>query len=233
MEVVISRESARGCGYRKPAKDGVGIYLMGSGYSEPCERLPYPLLVCPCCGSGIKAARGFTWVQPQLMFAGSPPCAQHQPDYYEFDEHGHQQPDHWTDHNHSRCPMCNPRPEPAGLLWIGGKFYKRPTDFTIEADLMGISRKVAHIPNGFEVGKTAVYLAHRQAKSHTEGEFPNVKIVHTPGIFSAFIPVRVDLVIKDENNIPEKAIRLAEQLGEGNARIVKVIRDTQAPLLEV
>ncbi|MDE8535519.1 hypothetical protein PZC41_14520, partial [Staphylococcus aureus] len=179
MEVTISREQARGCGYRKPGKDGVGIYLMGGSYGEACERLPFPLSHCPCCGAGIKPARGFTWVNGATMFAGSPQCQPH---------------DH-TDHHHEVCMMCNPPKEPSGLLWVGGKFYKRTQDFMLEADRMGISRKVAHIPTGLVVGKTVIYLAHREAISHTEGEFPNIEITHQAGVFSAFIPTRVDLVI--------------------------------------
>lgn len=68
MEVTISTEQARGCGYRKPAKDGVGIYLVGDGLGAPCGLLPVPLGVCPCCGGGIKQTRGWTWITPQSLF---------------------------------------------------------------------------------------------------------------------------------------------------------------------
>lgn len=48
-----------------------------------------------------------------------------------------------------------------------------------------------------------------------------------PGIFSAFRPRGIDLVIADANNVPEKAERLAERIGDG-ARLVKVVRDVDA-----
>ena len=44
-----------------------------------------------------------------------------------------------------------------------------------------------------------------------------------------FKPHGIDLVIKDENDVPEKATKLAEKIGDG-ARIVKVVRDIDAQM---
>src|SRR5580692_11623011 len=111
-------EPKRGCGYRKVG----GLYLVGGGIGIPCDRLPFELTVCSCCGQGIKQARGWTWIDVAKFFQGEhklilPPvpvpgvnpiltnckCV-------EF------------------CPLCK-APETmgrAGLLWIGEKFYKTP-----------------------------------------------------------------------------------------------------------
>ncbi|GAI07705.1 unnamed protein product [marine sediment metagenome] len=53
-------EERRGCGFRKVG----GMYLCGEYISSPCDRMPFPLTVCPVCGQGIKVSRGFTEVNP-------------------------------------------------------------------------------------------------------------------------------------------------------------------------
>lgn len=216
MEVVISYEEIRECGYRKPAKDGVGIYLRGPGRFEDCERLPFILDTCPCCGAGFVPARGFTWINPMSLFDPyvEPRCTA---------TLSHEQDKH---HDHERCWLCNPEllGSKAGLIWIGEKFYKTPDDFAREANKMGISRKIAAIPNGFEVGTHAIFLAHKKVlKSIVDG-----KEVWKPGVFMAFKPSYIDLVIDDPNRIPDKAIELAKRLGEDKCRLVKVIPEANA-----
>lgn len=150
-DVVISTEHARGCGYRKPAKDGVGIYLVGDGLGEPCGLLPYPLEVCPCCGGGIKATRGWTWVTPQLLFGKGDvlskiagverDCALSRklrvvgPNAAPTGDVGC-----------PRCPVGSPPPGLHGLLWIGEAFYATPDDFSREAQAQGVSRKIKAVP---------------------------------------------------------------------------------------
>lgn len=90
---------------------------------------------------------------------------------------------------------------------------------------MGISRKIKAVPNGFELGVTIVYLAHRNVVD-TGQKDENDKPKLGPGVFTVFKPTGIDLVINDENNVPEKAEKLAEKYG---ARIVKVIRKEEAP----
>lgn len=211
--VVISSENARGCGYRKPSKNGVGIYLVGPKLSAPCGKLPIELVKCPCCSGGIKPTRGWTWIQPRALFESAPcsvdrrllvraePC--------------------------SLCPLGGALPSGQhGLLWIGGAFYETPEAFTSEAATMGVSRKLGALPKGFELGTTWVYLAHRKAILRDEVDPAKPADTHQvgyPGVFSAFKPTGVDLVIDDEHAVPERAERLAEQVGSG-ARIVKVIK---------
>lgn len=212
MNVVISYEEARDCGFRKPSKDGVGIYLRGSNTGEDCERLPFPLETCPCCGGGFKYTRGFTWIDPMALLSpySEPKCTAILAD------------DPFERHHHEYCWLCNPEllGSKAGLIWIGEQHYKSPGQFIEEANRMGISRKIAAIPNGFEVGEHAIFLAHAKGiyEKDEEGNYQWV-----PAIFMAFKPHMIDLVIDDPDNVPNKAIEIAKRLGEGKARIVKVI----------
>lgn len=219
MKVHISYEARRECGFRSPGKDGVGIYLRGSGLNEACERLPWLLDKCPCCGGQYRQSRGFTWIDPMSMFDPytEPRCtATVYPELYNDDL--------FAKHRHEQCWMCNPEllGSKAGLIWIGEKFYARPVNFLKEAEIMGISRKLGALPNGFRVGEHVIFLAHSRTFSN---RLPDGKIEYKPGVFAAFKPTSVDLVIDDENWIPDKALELAKRIGEDKVRIVKVIPD--------
>lgn len=210
MNIVTSVEAVRGCGYRKTGAGGVGIYLMGQGVFEPCERLPFPLHVCPTCGEGVKPSRGWTWTDPRELFdpAAEPRCTAD--DFSGFP------------HAHYLCWACSPREERAGLLWIGEAHYATAREFLEEAATMGISRKVSALPRGFEPGRTVVYLAHRKA---AQGEDDDGEPVAVPAVFTVFKPERVDLVVDttDPAELPPRALHLAERLGD-RGRLVKVVR---------
>lgn len=180
--VRVSHEHRRGCGFRQPG----GIYLVADGLGAPCGRLPMALDVCPTCGHGIKHSRGWTWVEPAVLFEAAP-CASGGP---------------WT--NFGDCPAC-PLGDGhelmvegvrAGLLWVGAKHYT-PGEFTDEAVRMGVSRKVKAVPKGFELGTTWVLLAH-------SGAMPD----GGPGVFSAFRPRAIEYVVHgDETEEQLKRLR--------------------------
>jgi hypothetical protein len=204
MEVEVSIESERYCGYRKPDATGVGIYLMGPKYGEKCERLPFPLSVCSVCGEGIRFSRNMRIINPSRLFgkAVEPVCTKE-----------------CQQHDHESCPMCNPEAVAGavgGVMWAGQKFYT-PDKFNIEAAGMGISKKISSVPKAFQIGVHHVYLAHKKAVLVYDGINP-----WRPGVFMVFKPTHIDLVIEHEHHIPLKAIRLKEKHGD-NARIVKVI----------
>lgn len=217
MEVHILYESARECGYRKPDAEGAGIYLIGPASFEPCERLPFPLESCPCCGGGVKPSRSYTWINPIRLLdpCEFPACCEIT---------GVEKPE--LKHNHANCYMCNPAKaagDRAGLIWIGHKHYKTSDEFMREAKMMGISRKIGALPLGFEVGRTVVYLAHRRTWNlHALQESNQSSDAWAQGIFSAFRPVGIDIVINDPDKVPQRAIDLAKKVGS-KARIVKVI----------
>lgn len=224
-EVIVQVERERGCGFRKPGASGVGIYLTGPELVLPCGRLPFPLTVCPCCSGGIKPSRSWTWIEPSLLFADAPACAMDKIRPHLACLRG--------------CPMSQ-HAVPSGrhgLLWIGGKFYKTPQDFKREADMMGLSRKLGAVPRGFVLGETCVFLAHREAvPARDEDGDPCLE----PGIFTAFWPTGVDLVVADAGDVPETAWRMAERLEaeadldpeDGAVRIVQVIPEEQTEMKE-
>ncbi len=217
-DVVISTEARRGCGYRKPSAGGVGIYLVGPAFDAPCGRMPFELRSCPTCGEGIKPRRGWGWITPRELFGGPVlgPCDPHAADALQR-------------RICQSCPLGGAIPEGRhGLIWIGEAHYPTPEGFLLEARRMGLSRKIGALPKGFKLGETVVYLAHRKAVAPAAGYVGSddadaiVEQQFRPGIFATFKPTGVDLVIADENAVPEKAEKLAERIGDG-ARIVRVV----------
>ncbi len=181
------------------------MYLMCEGPFAPCGRLPFELTVCPCCNHGIKPSRGTTWILPDRLFMNvveedcdSPRCF--------------------------ACPLTHlgSMRNPAILLWIGEKFYKTADVFRSEANRMGVSRRVSGMPIDFEIGKTWVYLAHRKTIPYTNdaGDMD-----FKPGVFMVFQPTNVDLVIDDQNTVPNYPRQLQESLGEDKVRIVEIVQD--------
>jgi len=58
----------------------------------------------------------------------------------------------------------------------------------VEARQQGISRRIKSVPKGFELGKTWVLCAHRRVFQGSDG-------VWSAGIFSAFKPSRLEMVV--------------------------------------
>jgi hypothetical protein len=189
-------EKIRGCGYRKVG----AIYIVGTGISLPCDRLPYNLTVCPVCGQGIKFSMGFTWLQPDRYFQGKhTDCKDQFPDV---------------------CPLCNPKlmGEKAGLLWVGGAFYT-PKSFVEEAERMGVSKRIGYIPRDLKLGETWVLLAHKKAgiekvpveNNKRQTEIVKYKTKKCPAIFYAFKPQRVEMLVWESELTDEKKEELEKR----------------------
>lgn len=168
LAVIESYESKRGCGYRKPG----GLYLVSKGLFAPCGKLPAACEVCPTCSGGIKPSRGWTWFSPAAFFDGVD-CALESNQAFGC----------------GGCILSNP-PAKAGLLWIGGRFYKDASEFSGEALMRGVSRRIASIPRGFKLGETWCFVAHRELLTNKDGS-------KSPGIFSAFRPQRIEYVMTE------------------------------------
>jgi hypothetical protein len=187
IQVQTRSESRRGCGFRKPG----GIYLIGPPEGRPCCKLPFPLTVCPTCGSGIHVSRSWTWVDADKLF-----------DIID-DDHNHLsgclQPPEIRLFN--PCPLASHIGK-AGLLWIGEAYYKTPEGFLLEARNMGISRRIPAVPKGFKLGETWVLLAHRKGIQKEEPIDSGLlggtgtQVSWTPAIFSIFKPTAMEYVIK-------------------------------------
>lgn len=189
-------ETKRGCGYRQVG----GLYMVAGDIFSACDRLPFKLTICSCCGAGIKFSRGFTWIEPTKLFEGdhsvNSPCPICLPA---------------KTISNKICPVCFPNiifgdlesnasadNDPrAGLIWIGATFYKTPSDFIAEGIEQGISRRIAAIPRGFELGNTWVFCAHINAVEPVLGE-PRGRA----GIFAAFKPILFErIVLASEYNL--------------------------------
>jgi hypothetical protein len=196
----MSVEPRRGCGYRKVG----GLYMVGGGVGIPCDRLPFELTVCTCCGQGIKQARGWTWIDVAKFFQGKhtilagDPNIQTAPAVELCGCAG------------GFCPLCN-NPESmgrAGLLWIGEKFYKTPDLFVKEGVDLGFSRRIKAVPQGFKVGETWVLLAH--SKSVTKrGNFNSGfgtkdPDTYAPGIFYVWLPQRLEKIVLESTRGTEE-----------------------------
>jgi len=186
-------EVRRGCGYRKVG----GIYLIGGELMEPCGRLPWPLMSCPCCGAGVKQSRSWTWVNPARLL--SPVTFGEKDDQPVY-------PNACTPTcvKAGRCALNDPLAilgERSGLLWIGEAYYKTPFHFSEEAARMGISRRLSAVPREFKLGETWVLLAHPRAGllRSAEGE-----VKECPGVFSVFRPTRIEqIVTQSQSEDPE------------------------------
>jgi len=93
------------------------------------------------CSHGFKQSRGWIWTDVFGLVGGE-----------HVGCHDSFQP----------CPLCNDPKSigKAGLLWIGERFYKTPTEFQSEGTVLGFSRRIKALPRGFKVGETWVLLAH-------------------------------------------------------------------------
>lgn len=185
---------------------------------EPCERMPVPIMPCSHCRARIQFSRSFQWVQPLAALEGAKGCA---------DEKSHC----------PRCPICYPdlfqRFEPqfkAGLIWIGEQYYKTPKDWLAEGRELGFSRRISALPKEFRIGKTFVLVAHNKTiidpvscPDCVNFVSANCKkcgatgIIPKPGIFYAWVPKRVELLVtpsmKDEawvEELVEKGVSLVE-----------------------
>ena len=200
----MSIEPKRLCGCRRINE----LYLCGSYISVPCDRIPYPLEVCPVCGGGVKMSRGLTNITPYQLFGNHHDC----------------------NDILRPCFMCDPKDESAFIMGVGEKYYKTPQDFMEEADRLGVSKRIPFIPKELELGKTVVYLAHPKAcqvkespalqramaiirpPEETQVQLMEVEKVECKvGIFSAFIPQRVEKLIWEHDATPEELEKLEKR----------------------
>lgn len=206
-------EPQRGCGFRKAG----GIYLVSGGMGDPCERLPILLECCSSCGSGIKQTRSIRWMKPEVLLNSARACA-------------------FNPRHCPHCVVCQPvnlerhaiPKDRIALLWIGQQHYPKPQDWTIEAMKMGVSRRIAAIPKELVVGKSWVFVAHPEAvpvpiKVKKPGDLvEHDEIVMKPGIFHAFVPQAIEVVVTPSMK-KEKWVQ--DMVEKNNVRLVEVPED--------
>lgn len=175
-------EPKRGCGFRQVGK----LYLIGEGYAHLCPSLPMTLEPCEICGYVPAQYRDFTWV-PKAYFKAlklkhptGKPC-------------------------HPKCPICYPESsntqEKYGLMWVGQKHYT-PEEFIEEDKKMGVCKAIKQKPKGLVLGESWVLLAHPQAITFDDMAEPD-EISSRPGIFYAFIPTRIEVLVYKSQASPK------------------------------
>lgn len=202
-------EAKRGCGYRKVG----GLYMVGGGIGIPCDRLPFELSVCSCCGQGIKQARGWTWIDVGKLFQGPHFVIKQNPipAVSAFvDVYRHLSPCECGPF----CPLCK-TPESlgrAGLVWVGEKFYKTPAQFVNEGVAQGFSRRIKAVPQGFKIGETYVMLAHSKAVP-VSGQNSNgvAEYTYKPGIFYAWLPQTLEKIVLESSRGTEEIAALEKR----------------------
>ena len=195
-------EAKRGCGYRKVG----GLYLVGGAIAIPCDRLPLPVGHCPVCGAGVHFTRSMTEINPRHLFGFHEECR----DIFR------------------PCLVCDPSDKPAFLMMVGVKFYPTVQDFMTEASGMGISKRIPFVPKKMVLGETVVYLAHpkaclvkepagvmQQAMGILEASQATLIEAETEkpslGIFSAFIPLRIEKIVRESELTDELRAKLEKQ----------------------
>lgn len=196
-------EKARGCGFRKVN----GLYLCGEGAAVRCDRLPFRIVNCPVCSSGLKFTRAFTWLDWE-KYAGK----------HITDEFGSV-----TDCKClTICPVCQPEHprQPYCLLWIGERYYS-PEAFIRESLQMGVSRRlpftgnIPRAPRLLKLNVTWVLFAHKHVIY--KGKDEKGVDIYEPAIFHAFKPTRLELLIWQKDATEE---RLAELEKAGITSII-------------
>jgi len=194
------------------------MYLCGEFISAPCDRMPFPLTVCPVCGQGIKVGRGFTEVNPYRLWGNHEKVVSDQPG------ESHLEP--ICQDRVRPCFLCDPQDQPAYIMMVGKRYYT-PESFLDEALAMGISKRIPFLPKGLELGKTVLYLAHpkacevkvqaalQQAMAIVEeSQTKRPRLLETErvekalGIFCAFIPQKVEQLVWESKATPEELEKL-------------------------
>lgn len=154
-------EARRACGYRKVG----GMYMVSKGLGSPCCRMPIKLCVCPTCGAGMKQSRSYEWIDPKPWLEQA--CQ-----------------------SNSICPASDASKmgDKVLLMWVGTKYYPTADIFMEEAHRLGVSKRIAMIPRGFELGKSWVFLAHPKVIQSDDGSW-------SPGVFQIFQPDAIEKIV--------------------------------------
>lgn len=207
MTIKVMAKSERGCGTRNTR----GYYLVCDGEGVYCHRLPLDVPICKECRKPyIVPIRGIQEIHPSdvwdLCSATDTPT-EHK---YACHRYG------------TQCPICFP-PEKAWVVWVGETYYENSQDFIQEAKKMGISRKIAYIPEGLEVGDW-VYLGYRKLIPTGQYDKKGRKI-KDPGIFHAFQVQRVEKLLTEKQQQDQAYVR--DLLKRGVTPVVEVDDESQ------
>lgn len=184
----LLKEQSRGCGFRSEG----GFYLRCEGKGIHCGFLPINLPEKPAIPAGKKSdkeqkkyfqpSRGPRWVKVGDIIPESHDCNLPNNPFIE-----------------GGCQGCwvrsIDRDMDALLIWVGMSYYKTTSLFDKEAGRVGISRKIPpHIIPRIKVGKTPVFLAHREGSNILNTQTGEVTTIRQ--VFRIFIPSVIEHVVK-------------------------------------
>ena len=214
-------ETQRGCGRRYAGRRRFGLYLFGGCFAESCERLPFPLQPCSCCGRPYIQNRNMMrfYHETVLKYDVEPRCHLH--------DVGSR---HENSHHHERCPVCCPslvieEGQWSWQFWVGTEYT--PKQFIEEAEREGISKRIPRLPKEFEWGQW-VYLLHRWAMVDSAELGDDQRELVSPGIFYVFKPSELHIVVEtlDSMKLPEEALDIYYKNQE-HARFLYVRNDSE------
>lgn len=216
-----SNEHERGCGFRKIG----GVYLVGEGPTGSCDALPIALGPCEDCEFDINQARVIQSIHAGYLSSkirthvcrdefSCPICAYGKPRILARNE-AHRKGEEFLGPNNFF------------IMWVGQEYT--PEEFLKEAALYGVSKRIAanSLPSKFMIGRDWIFLAHRDVgfpvfskeKSTViapDGEAcegpAKVELVRKRGIFFAFKPKRLELVLY-QGQIPDESMEEYEEAG--------------------
>ena len=192
----MAQERIRGCGYRKVG----GLYLVGTGLAMSCDRLPFQLKECPCCGFKPVLTRALMRINAKYLLSDT-----------EIGKYDHLSK--CRDLSPEQCPICNPKGLYA-LMFVGESFYT-PASFIKEAREMGVSKRIGKIPKWLKLGETWVLLAHKHVPIIPEVMKENGLLLafdYKPAIFYAFKPQRIEKLIW-KSKATERTLKKMEKAG--------------------
>ena len=219
-------EAKRGCGFRRVN----GLYLVGGGLSAPCDRMPYPLDRCRTCGGGVKFTRGHTWLQPDFFEPHSdslpatiycrdesacPVCNNRD----DFGPHlllwigrGHYSPEAFLEEGRrlgvSRRISAMPKGLVLGETWVLlAHLDAVPAGHTLCARCELPPAQHPDQPDAVFHGGILKSTIGKSAEACDKFEPPKP----TPGIFCAFIPRAVELVLRESDATPERVEKEAKR----------------------
>lgn len=97
----------------------------------------------------------------------------------------------------------------AGLLWIGASHYKTPGHFDLEAEALGVCRRIPAVPKDFVLGETWVFLAHPNVIPGLDDE--NFQVL-LPGAFKMFRPTAIEKIVTEtQAKDKDEMAKLAER----------------------
>lgn len=176
VQILDVYDRERGCGWRHEG----GMYLTGAADMLECYMLPFALNECACCGQRVKLTRGLQKVNVRRLTQDAE-CSSPT----------------------SACQLCLiKRTEDAWLIGVGHKHYKTRDAYLREAIEMGISKRIAQIPRGFEVGKSVILIGY-------------------PKVFTDYVPEgAVDKPIEIDDDAPQQGLPMIDVYSETTGRMV-------------